>query len=55
VSSRPDYPSGRCPRVHASCDVYSLRDGKLLDPFYQRNDIELLVLSAHVVSVDDDF
>jgi hypothetical protein len=30
-------------------------DGNVLDLFYQSNDTVLLVLSADIVSVDDDF
>jgi hypothetical protein len=56
VSRRPDYPSGHwCPPAQASWDVALWWDGKVPDLCYQSNETSLLVLSADIVSVDDDF
>ena len=56
VSRRPDYPSGHwCPPAQASWDVALWWDGKVPGMCYQSNATSLLVHSADIVSVDDDF
>jgi hypothetical protein len=52
---RPEYPSGRYAPAHARWDVALCWDEKVHDLCYQSNNMSMLVLTADIVSVDDDF